>query len=80
MSSCNTTVLYLLYVLFLTNASFSIVAPILPPVLEEKGIDERWIGLIFAAFPIAKIPTALVVGKVVDSCGHTKMIAISCAL
>jgi len=66
MTSCNPTVLFLLYDLFLAMASFSIVAPILPPVLEEKGIDERWIGLIFAAHPIAKIPAALIVGKVVD--------------
>ena len=55
---------------FLSNTIYGLAAPFLPQLLEEKGIDPTWTGLIFASYAIATIFVSLIAGKIVDKISH----------
>ena len=65
---------------FLANNIYGLAAPFLPKLLEEKGIEPIWTGLIFAAFAIAYIFASVIAGKIVDRVSHTLIMFIGSLL
>ena len=55
---------------FLANTLYGLAAPFLPSLLEAKGVQSVWTGIIFASYAIAMIFMSLVAGKIVDRIGH----------
>ena len=65
---------------FLSNTIYGLAAPFLPQLLEEKGINPTWTGLIFAAFAIAFNFSSLIAAKIVDSISHARIMFASTLL
>ena len=49
--------------MLISQLSYMIVAPFLPPNFKEKGVDEDMIGCIFAIYPVASIVISLTMAK-----------------
>ena len=64
----------------IVNTSYGLTAPILPPLLEAKGVSSSLIGLIWSSFSIAVIVVSLIAGKIVDCIGHAKLMSIGCTI
>lgn len=81
MSPCSHRSLCLLMMVDLvSNISYGIAAPFLPQILEDKGIESTWTGLIFAVFAITGLITSLCIGKVLDHVGHRVITTIGSIL
>ena len=65
---------------FLSNTIYGLAAPFLPHLLEEKGIETFWTGLIFAAYAIATIFVSLIAGMIIDCVSHAKVMFIGTLL
>ena len=78
MLDCSIYILVL--AIFVSNTIYGLASPFLPTVLEEKQISSIWTGVIFAAFAISSSITSLLVGKILDSIGHNKVIMFGCIL
>jgi DHA1 family multidrug resistance protein-like MFS transporter len=53
----------------ISQGSYILIAPFVPPVLAEKGVSTQTIGLIFAAYPIAVILTSPFIGNYIEKTG-----------
>ena len=60
-------------IVFLANTIYGLASPFLPPLLEARGIDTSWTGLIFASYAIGVTIVAPIVGTVIDKFGHKKI-------
>ena len=72
--------LILCIIILFANTIYGLASPFLPTILNDLGIDEVWTGIIFATYAIAACVTSPVAGKVVDKCGHAKMLSIGSLL
>ena len=75
----------ILVTIFLSNTIYGLAAPFLPKLLEDKEIAQSWTGIIFASYAVSQVCFALICGKIVDGCGHKKIMVIgafgmSCAI
>ena len=55
--------IWVLFSTFISNGAYSVCAPILPIMLEEKGISGAFVGLSFAMYSMGQIFWSPVVGK-----------------
>ena len=60
----------------LVNMSYGLTSPILPQLLEDRGVPSSLIGWIWAAFSIAVIIVSPIAGKIVDCTGHARLMSI----
>lgn len=67
-------VLSILGVTAITNSAYAIIAPFLPFEFKKKGIDQTWIGYIFAIYSIAVILCSPVVGSMIAVLGRRNLI------
>ena len=74
MLDCN--LLIILPTTFLANCIYGLMMPFLPLLIEEKGIDTTWTGLIFASYAVALIFVSLIAGKIVDQVTHARTMFI----
>ena len=65
---------------FLANTLYGLAAPFLPSLLEAKGVESVWTGIIFASYAVAMIVMSLVAGKIVTKFGHGNIIAFGALL
>lgn len=64
-----------------SNLFYALSAPFLPVVfVEEKGIEETWVGIIFAAFSISSMIASTQVTGLVAKYGQTKIIFVALLL
>ena len=70
----------LAFTILISNSIYGLASPFLPTVLEEKEITSVWTGVIFSSYAVATIFTSLVVGKIIDSIGHNRIIMFGCFL
>ena len=64
----------------LTNTSYGLSAPILPQLLEDRGVASSWTGFIWASFAIGVILVSLIAGSIVDRVGHSRLMTIGAAV
>ena len=64
----------------IVNTSYGLTAPILPPLLEARGVSSSLIGFVWSSFSIAVIIVSLIAGKLVDCIGHSKLMSIGCTI
>ena len=55
--------IWVLFSTFISNGAYSVCAPILPILLDEKGISGAFVGLSFAMYSVGQIFWSPVVGK-----------------
>ena len=67
-------------ILFLSNSIYGLASPFLPTLLDELGVASTWTGVIFAIYAVAGAITSPIVGAVIDSCGHAKLLAFGTIL
>jgi MFS family permease len=70
------SIVIILTVLFLSNTIYGLASPFLPKLLEDRGIEETWTGVIFAAYAVAYTIMAPIVGVVVDKYGHNRILTL----
>ena len=63
----------IIFTLFLSNSISGLAAPFLPIFLSKRGIEDTWIGLIFASYAIGLTFGSPIVGKIIDKTGHRKI-------
>ena len=76
----DSSILIILSVLFLSNTIYGLASPFLPQLLEDKGIEPIWTGLIFSSYSITMVILSPVVGATVDRVGHRWMIVVGVIL
>ena len=54
---------WILFSTFISNSAYSVCAPILPVMLEEKSISGAFVGLTFAMYSMGYIFWSPIVGK-----------------
>ena len=54
---------------FISGATYSVIAPSLPPDYEKKGVDTTVVGFIFAAFSLAEIIVSPFIGNCIEDKG-----------
>ena len=64
----------------LANASYGLSAPILPQLLEDRGVAASWTGFIWASFSVAVIFVSLIAGSIVDCVGHSRLMSIGATI
>ena len=64
----------------LSNAAYAIIAPFLPFEFKRKGIDQDWIGYIFAIYSVAVIFCSPLVGKMICKYGRRNLIVLGMLL
>ena len=57
----------------LSNSAYAIIAPFLPFKFESKGIDQSYIGSVFAAYSVAVIIFSPIVGKIIPLTGRRNL-------
>ena len=67
------SIVLLLVLLVISNSEYSLLSPVLPEMLKEKGV-EKWSGLIFSVYAVAMTVTSFFVGGLIDRIGHRAMI------
>ena len=60
----------------LVNMSYGLTAPILPPLLEARGVASSYIGSIWTCFSVAVIIVSLIAGSIVNCVGHSLLMTI----
>ena len=60
------TIASVLLVTGLSNCAYALIAPILPFVLDRKGISQRWSGYIFSILPIAVVMSSPLISKLMS--------------
>ena len=58
----------------LASSAYALIAPFFPLELEEKGVEEKYIGMIFAIYSIAVIIFSPPVGRYLEFVGYTNML------
>ena len=64
----------------LVNMSYGLTAPILPQLMEDRGVPSSLIGWIWTTFSIAVIIVSPIAGKVVDCIGHSRLMSIGAVM
>ena len=64
----------------LASSAYALIAPFFPLELEEKGVDEKYIGMIFSIYSIAVIIFSPPVGRYLELVGYTNMLIGGLAL
>lgn len=64
---------FLCALMFMTSITENFIAPFLPPALQNEGINEFWIGMIFASFPIFQMISSPVVPYCLQYVSHKNM-------
>ena len=64
----------------LASSAYALIAPFFPLQLEEKGVDEKYIGMIFSIYSFAVIIFSPPVGKYLERVGYTNMLIAGLAL
>ena len=71
----------ILFISILNCSAYTIIAPFVPLILDKKGIDQKWMGWIFASYPISVILFSPLVGKMLSKSGRrSKFIAVGLAI
>ena len=55
--------IWILFSTFISNSAYSVCAPILPVMLEDKSISGTYVGLTFSMYSIGYIFWSPIVGK-----------------
>ena len=58
----------------LASSAYALIAPFFPLELENKGVSDGNIGLIFSIYSVAVIIFSPPVGRYLESVGYTKML------
>ena len=58
----------------LASSAYALIAPFFPLELEEKGVDEKYIGMIFSIYSIAVIIFSPPVGRYLEVVGYSNML------
>ena len=58
----------------LASSAYALIAPFFPLELEEKGVDEKYIGMIFSIYSIAVIIFSPPVGRCLEYVGYSNML------
>lgn len=58
----------------MANSAYAIIAPFLPFEFERKGVDQDWIGYIFAIYSVAVIFCSPLVGNMITVFGRRNLI------
>ena len=58
----------------LASSAYALIAPFFPLELEEKGVDEKYIGMIFSIYSIAVIIFSPPVGRCLEFVGYSNML------
>ena len=64
----------------LVNMSYGLTAPILPPLMEERGVPSSCIGFVWTSFSVAVIFVAILAGAIVDCIGHARLMTIGAVI
>jgi MFS family permease len=67
-------VISILFITALANSAYAIIAPFLPLEFERKGIDQSWIGYIFASYSVAVIFASPFVAYIMPTFGRRNLI------
>ena len=73
-------VISILSITALSNAAYAIIAPFLPFEFKRKGVDQNWIGYIFAIYSLAVIFCSPLVGKMICKYGRRNLIVVGMLL
>jgi MFS family permease len=65
-------------VTFAGNSAYSSVAPFYPHEAVEKGVDEKYVGFIFAGYSLAICVFSPIYGRLLDKHGRKKILMIGC--
>lgn len=77
-SSRKTVVLILCLVNFVANTAYSSVAPFYPGEAVKKGVDEAFIGVIFAGYSTSIFLFSPLFGLLLNRIGRKKVLMIGC--
>ena len=58
----------------LASSAYALIAPFFPLELEEKGVEEKYIGMIFSVYSIAVIIFSPPVGYLLEYFGYSNML------
>lgn len=58
----------------MANSAYAIIAPFLPFEFERKGVDQDWIGYVFAIYSVAVIICSPLVGQMMPIVGRRNLI------
>ena len=64
----------------LASSAYALIAPFFPLKLEDKGISDNNIGLIFSIYSLAVIIFSPPVGRYLEVVGYTKMLILGLVL
>lgn len=64
----------------LSNCGYSIIAPFMPVVLDQRGVNQVLSGLIFAIYSLAFVVVSPFMGEVIQFFGNVKTICLGLAL
>jgi len=65
-SICDRMVILFLAANVVSQSSYILIAPFVPPILDKKGISTETVGLIFGAYPVAVILTSPFIGNYIE--------------
>ena len=60
--------------MIISNVFYALTAPFLPPVFEEKHVDEGYVGLIFAAFSVSSVLMSPQVTRLIEKFQATSLV------
>ena len=58
----------------LASSAYALIAPFFPLELEEKGVEEKYMGIIFAIYSVAVIIFSPLVGRYLEFFGYMNML------
>ena len=67
-------VISILAITALSNSAFSIIAPFLPIQVEDKNIEQSWMGYIFSIYSVAVIIGSPMVEKLIPCIGRRNIV------
>jgi MFS family permease len=76
MGKLDLTILSMMFVSFLSNSAYALIAPFLPFLFAEKGIELSLMGYIFSTYSVAVIICSPFVGKMLSKLGRRRFIQI----
>ena len=56
------------------NTAYGLIAPFFPQELSSRGMTQKWIGLIFASYPLSTIIFSPIIGKLYPYTGRRSLI------
>ena len=74
MANIDEGILLILCSSLLASSAYALIAPFFPLELEEKGVEEKYIGMIFSIYSIAVIIFSPPVGRYLEYFGYSNML------